>query len=1571
MSQSENNVQNKNWNKSWKKKKSAKKQNNETNIALAHSNSLHGYPDPFADDSNNASKKIRNEPVSKGPFVLEAKNARNSKLNFNAWQKAMQIHIGTLYPECSVEILPRADGIRYNLVRPIRPVQPELLPSNAANAAHNSMVSAIYQTELTQFFSIDHALTLSQVKAIMEVRKYLESRIDDEVISAHPTYAQQPNLVSVMNTIETTCQLLSVGGNTQQLKMHVEIKDAHMFSGMAAIDNMKRNNKEFNLHQHREDFKQLEDERVILKLPARDGFEQASRFMMSLALVSKYKLMVHNIFEAESEYESMPKTTPEEILEANKVRKMPKDLSAAYKRASEQRDLKMVFDDPFMKSSQGSSFANYSSDSQTNGGANSKKNKKGNKGKVSGKDTSTTSSNTKGSVPEEKKHCDIHGVCTHNTIECKNLPQVILSWKLGQTKNQKGKTYPKRNTKDSDADDDEPIAKGVRKSNVDRYFNTKYYEDDDDYPVSHMTLLQRAQKLGCRFERYDAIIDNACSSTLTTLNDRNLVTNVRVSSNDQIISTSNGDKHTEGTLIADSHCFGEVFVEDQDVSILSQSLLESLYHLNVVQENGFVICYELYIEPFGLLLRFNKKQDGIFVANLKCLLGREFIINPPKRELPRSLCYQTALGTVDELNTSEPIKPTIKRKKQSVVSKKDLDRYKYAMNKVQPCFAFISPADYEHSVNSNVFINAPVEANALRKAVEYLGPSIPYLKGKGTKKKKKSHFKEEINALQPNEVFHQMDLAYINELVFLFSTINPIFYSIISFLGYGKGIRVASNILPHLQHHYAVYTSLGVKVKLSTSDGEGAIAQLSTEINKLGIRYEKLAKGQHAIYVDSMIKKWKSSLRCIFHMGIPMIRAFRIQAAMTVMFFQNRICNTSNPNKESPHYSLTKERLDCSKINFAFGDLVEAAVEDDIQHNSMNERRKTCIVMGPANTPGTYNLYDIQTRKIIKRNDLVQIPMLPDVIELLKDIEAEENRKLVTHPDYTVVAPIQHKRITDYRELYLPYQVAKYGVLPSVKALAKELRGMYEHFGSFQPVYQHELTPEELIDTLKSRGMLTVKPDKEGNPDLKGRFIVKGNTQDRSKYDLEDLNSPTVAISTIFQLLITAAKEKLDVVIVDHPQAFLKAKQDKVQIVKMDKHIAALFVQMYPEFKDYLLSDGSLLIKLLKAIYGQIDAPMLFYKYLSTKLEDLGHLVNPIDRGLFKKVYHEVTKYYNIVETGTHVDDTLSIVVRELRQRLKDEFKAEFGDDLKINDDQDNLIFLGMWIRLYHEKQQVHITGEIFFNKLCDDNADLIQRKTRKYPCRLDMFTADVNSSLLTDKTLSDRITKIIYQCGYATFIAPEISVAVTVLKASVNEVTEQVYERTVYLLQYINGRRDLPLILGPNSKGEYEFLTFSDAASNPGNDTSPFLKGCRSVSASVNSLGRGGFKVKVAKQSVVTNSSTYAELVAVNDAMIPSSNQQQILESRGITGKGIKPGKFKEDNTATIQLIKNGRSLSAKTKHIKLKYYFIKHYFDNGDFELEYCPTEDMVADILTKPLQGKLFFKLRAMLLGHVPMV
>jgi hypothetical protein len=73
------------------------------------------------------------------------------------------------------------------------------------------------------------------------------------------------------------------------------------------------------------------------------------------------------------------------------------------------------------------------------------------------------------------------------------------------------------------------------------------------------------------------------------------------------------------------------------------------------------------------------------------------------------------------------------------------------------------------------------------------------------------------------------------------------------------------------------------------------------------------------------------------------------------------------------------------------------------------------------------------------------------------------------------------------------------------------------------------------------------------------------------------------------------------------------------------------------------------------------------------------------------------------------------------------------------------------------------------------------------------------------------------------------------------------------------------------------------------------------------------------------------------------------------------------EDNKSLIAMATNGRSYSDKTRHINIRHYFVKQYLDNGEFTLNYCPTEDMIADISTKPLQGSQFIKLRNILLGY----
>lgn len=73
------------------------------------------------------------------------------------------------------------------------------------------------------------------------------------------------------------------------------------------------------------------------------------------------------------------------------------------------------------------------------------------------------------------------------------------------------------------------------------------------------------------------------------------------------------------------------------------------------------------------------------------------------------------------------------------------------------------------------------------------------------------------------------------------------------------------------------------------------------------------------------------------------------------------------------------------------------------------------------------------------------------------------------------------------------------------------------------------------------------------------------------------------------------------------------------------------------------------------------------------------------------------------------------------------------------------------------------------------------------------------------------------------------------------------------------------------------------------------------------------------------------------------------------------------QDNMSTIQMAKNGRSTSDRTRHVNIRYFFVKQYLDDGTMNISHCPTLDMIADILTKPLQGEHFEKLRDLLLGY----
>ena len=84
--------------------------------------------------------------------------------------------------------------------------------------------------------------------------------------------------------------------------------------------------------------------------------------------------------------------------------------------------------------------------------------------------------------------------------------------------------------------------------------------------------------------------------------------------------------------------------------------------------------------------------------------------------------------------------------------------------------------------------------------------------------------------------------------------------------------------------------------------------------------------------------------------------------------------------------------------------------------------------------------------------------------------------------------------------------------------------------------------------------------------------------------------------------------------------------------------------------------------------------------------------------------------------------------------------------------------------------------------------------------------------------------------------------------------------------------------------------------------------------------------------------------------------------------GYEIEPQVVFQDNKSAILLAKSGRRLSScRTCHMNIRYFLIKDRITQKEIRVEYCPTDEMVADYFTKPLTGKKFFGFRKVIMGE----
>jgi hypothetical protein len=130
--------------------------------------------------------------------------------------------------------------------------------------------------------------------------------------------------------------------------------------------------------------------------------------------------------------------------------------------------------------------------------------------------------------------------------------------------------------------------------------------------------------------------------------------------------------------------------------------------------------------------------------------------------------------------------------------------------------------------------------------------------------------------------------------------------------------------------------------------------------------------------------------------------------------------------------------------------------------------------------------------------------------------------------------------------------------------------------------------------------------------------------------------------------------------------------------------------------------------------------------------------------------------------------------------------------------------------------------------------------------------------------------------------------------------------------------------------------------------------------------MGRGFPLDKLTKHKLNTRSSTESEIVAVDDLIPQILWTRLFMKAQGFV---VRDNILYQDNKSVMLLETNGKSLSSKhTRHIEIRYYYVAGRIAKGDLRVVWCPMDKMISDFLTKPLQGKAFFKLWDLLMGEV---
>jgi hypothetical protein len=869
-----------------------------------------------------------------------------------------------------------------------------------------------------------------------------------------------------------------------------------------------------------------------------------------------------------------------------------------------------------------------------------------------------------------------------------------------------------------------------------------------------------------------------------------------------------------------------------------------------------------------------------------------------------------------------------------------------------------------------------------------------------------------------------VDLMFMYDMAFLVSQSTPL--NIKQCTVVKK--RTKGELMQAIKKHFDVFKRYNKKVEIILSDGERGVVAFETKVDELVTKLDNArlnieAAGSHVPYVENLIRYAKAKLRGFTNTS-PLGEMPKAVFALIVCAYVeslNYLPCTANHGSICPWEALTQVRPTYDRyFKVAPGQFVWVVEpKSEVGYNNVEfDRMIPAIALKPTGSiRGAYKFFSLETGKLITRDKFHIGVVTDDIIQRLQSFEGNESAIMdniletdddvdflkptvstVTFPTLDSVIQSSHQSLLNsqvaqpiysptplmppssqlllgdteisnfnkqsrikpplpptsmvtrsnpnFKFVYLTYNAAKKKLGKKVEQpVEDEIYQLLLDKKVFLPSKVSELSQADIKNAVRTHMLVDEKFLQSGLLDkIKARLVALGCHENPET--IGESFAPTPFIQNIFALSAIAAKSKCKIRTLDVSGAFLNAGYlHKRQFVILNKQLADIVCKLDPQYESYRRKDGSMYCRLQKALYGLVEAAKLWNDEVSRVMLNSGFKPSFIDECVFTKDFDGV-----LCTVVVHVDDFKIMSTSEqaldfVENLMRDNFKKiTVKNGLKHE-------FLGMLFD-YSEEGFINITQSKFIQDVITAAG---VTSSSNNPALPNLFKINPNSTLLPEKERKSLHTTICKAQYLAKRTRPDILPAIHFLSRRVNSLTTDDRDKMMKVAEYLNATKSLGLRL--SVVGPLRVTVYIDASYATHADRKSHTGVCIT-------LGCGMLFSSSKRQKINTKSACEAELVGLSDGMGVPIQLHNFLVSIGYKLPAIL---VMQDNTSTIQLAKNGRSNSDTTKHIDTRRFWITDRIKRGQIELKHTVTLEMIADVLTKPVQGLLFFNLRNRLLGY----